>query len=164
MLSTYSQQAIELQDRSNDKFWSECDGILSLTPLGVTARLGLMQQGDWPTTYDHLLDFGVSSELIHWLDLVIGGDLTEQRREVMVVASFLKVMSQIETCQHLLNQAQSKFGVKEMVSRLLEAISFTAKPIVVRSFDARMVQEISDAFKDLDAMQWPDAIFEVDLY
>jgi Ca-activated chloride channel family protein len=164
MLSTYSQQAIELQDRSNDKFWIAHNGILSLTPLGVTARLGLMPQGDWPTTYGQLSDIGVSSELIDWLDLVIGKDLAEQRREAKLVASFLKVMSQIETCQHLLNQAQSKFGVKEMVSRLLEAISFTAKPIVARSFDVRMVQDISHAFKDLDAMRWPEAIFEVDLY
>lgn len=164
MLSTYSQQAIELQDRSNDIFWIALNGILSLTPLGVTARLGLMPQEDWPTTYDQLLDFGVSSELIDWLDLVIGNDLAEQKRESMIVANFLKVMSQIETCQHLLNQVQSKFGVKEIVSRLLEAIRFSPKPVVIRTFDVGIAQDISDVFKDLDAMQWPDAIFEVDLY
>lgn len=164
MLSTYSQQVIELQNRSNKKFWTTRDGIMSLTPLGVTAKLGLMLREDWPTTYGQLLDLGISNELIDWLDLVIGNDLAEQRTEAMVVASFVKVMSQIETCQKLLVQTQSKFGMKEMVSRLLEAISFSPKTAHIRAFDTEIVHDIAEAFKDLDALQWPDSIFELDLY
>lgn len=164
ILSTFNQQTIGLQDRSNEKFWFIHDGIVSLTPLGVTAKLELMPYEDWPTTYDQLSHIGVCSELIDWLDLVIGNDLAEQGRESKIVASFLKVMSQNNTCQNLLNQAQSKFGVKEMGTRLLEAIRSSTKPVVILPFDVGTAQKISDAFKHLDALQWPEAIFEVNLY
>jgi hypothetical protein len=78
MFSSYSSQVAELLDKSNRRFWIGQAGAKELTPLGLSAWLGLMLKGDWPTNYPQLLAIGVSNEVLEWLSLIIADGCNEE--------------------------------------------------------------------------------------
>lgn len=69
----------------------ECVECGSLTPLGYVQCLSRNEQGLWPCTYEQLLEVGLPSRVVEWLEWVVG----ESRSEAEVVAAFNGVVMDI---------------------------------------------------------------------
>lgn len=146
--------------KSNHHFWAKEFGRMVLTPLGLSAWLKLIPQAEWPTAYAQLREIGVSDDVLDWLELIVGRDQSGLKTEVLIVASFLHVMSQIEICQKLLSQIKKTVGIKDIVSRLREAFSSPPNEVLSPEIDVEIVQDIANAMKNAQALSWPDFIVE----
>lgn len=160
LISSNRELIAALLHRSNHYFWIKQNDRMVFTPLGFASWLKLMPQIGWPETYAELREIGVSDDVLSWLELIVGNSPSSEKTEAMVVASFLYVMSQIESCQKLMSQIKRTFSVKEMIFRLREMFSAPPKVVINSNVDAGTVQDITDAMAGMQALFWPDFILE----
>lgn len=115
-----------------------------LSPAGLVEGLRINPQGLWPRTYRELDAICLGTQIIDWLELVIGYGQDEQR----VVETFLNVM------------AQMSFTTRQAISALVGGLSAGAimgTHPVLDCLRKRMQQELDE----ITALQWPTTVLEI---
>lgn len=159
-VSTERELVAAFMSKSNHTFWEKEYSRMTLTPLGLSAWLKLIPQNEWPTTYTECRKIGISDEILDWLELIIGSTQSGRQAEDIIVASFLQVMSQMESCQKLLSKIKKNFAVMDIVSRLRDVFNSPPLEVLNPKVDAETVQAIALAMRKAKPLLWPDFVLE----
>jgi hypothetical protein len=92
----------------------------------------------------------------------------ETNVETITVASFLHVMARMEICRELLDPTRSAGALSKAISHLRKLFAkspqFSSAQNAVQIsalIDAELVDKISSALIDMDALRWPVVVFEI---
>lgn len=119
-------------------------GYQGLSPAGLVEGLRINPQGLWPRTYRELDAICLGTQIIDWLELVIGYEQDEQ----LVVQTFIEVM------------AQMTFTSLQAISALMGSLGSRTNSSGNQAPE-HLRQRIWQGLDGITALQWPEAILKM---
>lgn len=120
------------------------EGYQGLSPAGLVEGLRINPQGLWPRTYRELDAICLGTQIIDWLELVIGYEQDEQ----LVVQTFIEVM------------AQMTFTSLQAISALMGSLGSRTNSSGNQAPE-HLRQRIWQGLDGITALQWPEAILKM---
>ena len=145
-------------DHDDQRYGSEAENYMGLTPLGVSEWLRITPMSVWPKSYSELRQIGLGAWIVDWLELSIAVHGDKSLAEQTVVTVFLSVMSQADLHESLSKSPGLINDCKITVQQLKTMFTSEASE-PLSNVDVHLVEKIMFALDGMTAEQWPDSVY-----